>query len=63
MIFVVKVHLHILELYYTYILRDIKLPKISGEGQLDVNQWLRDFEDCDHTVKWNDLQKYIYSRQ
>lgn len=49
----------------TFTLRDIKdtLSKFSGEGQPEVRQWLRDFEDCAETVKWNDLQKYIYGRQ
>ena len=49
----------------TFTLRDIEdtLSKFSGEGQPEIRQWLSDFEECAITVRWNDLQKYVYARQ
>lgn len=39
------------------------LETFSGDDDVSVTKWLRDFEDMAQLLKWNDLQKIIYARR
>lgn len=45
--------------------RDVEdaLEKYTGEGERDIDTWLKNFEDVATTCKWNDIQKYLFARK
>ena len=48
-----------------FTLRDIEdsLTPFSGDGYPDVRQWVEEFEDNAVTVRWDNLQKFVYAKQ
>lgn len=48
-----------------FTLRDIQdsVSSFSGDQLPNIDQWLREFEDCACTVGWDDLRKFIYGKQ
>jgi len=48
-----------------FTLKDVResMSSYSGSDTSDINQWLEEFEDQAVTLRWNDLQKFIYAKQ
>lgn len=48
-----------------FTLRDIEdsLTSFCGTDNIDINNWLEDFEDNAEAVAWNQLQRFIYAKQ
>ena len=46
-------------------MRDIldSLSNFCGTDNIDINQWLEDFEENADTLGWNNLQKFFYCKQ
>ncbi|XP_049317749.1 uncharacterized protein LOC125780145 [Bactrocera dorsalis] len=39
------------------------LTQFSGDDNIDIQQWINDFEENALVVGWNSVQKFIYSKQ
>ncbi|XP_049317751.1 keratin, type II cytoskeletal 1-like, partial [Bactrocera dorsalis] len=39
------------------------LTQFSGDDNIDIQQWINDFEENTLVVGWNSVQKFIYSKQ
>ena len=48
-----------------FTLKDIEdsLSNFTGTDNIEINQWIDDFEDNADTLGWNELQKFIYCKQ
>lgn len=53
------------EMSTNFVFKDVEdaLEKFSGECERNIETWIKNFEDIATTCKWNNIQKYLYTRK